>query len=565
MPRVIFALLLLLLLPWLHRGPMAQSPANGENQRTATVSGQVILNGEPLVGVTIHIFPERMLASGDPRKPLQATTNAQGRYRITGIIAGNYNVGILPNEFMIVGATPSNQQRRMLTVSEGEKLEKFDLVLKRGGVITGRVTDTSDRPLARQLIELTRMGDDGKPQPHPFNHPAVKITDEQGYYRITNLPSGHYLISAGMTQSARMSTPIKSNAYYPQTFHPGVHNPAEARVVEVIEGAEATGIDILMVDTIKTYDIKGRVIRAETGEPANGIEIFYSPYLSERGGFAGGRSSAARSNSEGEFFFQGLLPGKYVLSTQIGADREYFIEPVIYEISDSGIDGIEVKLQPGSTISGTVAIDGANDPSVQAKLSQLYIGGFSKEKQLVILPREPAGIKADGSFRIAGLRPGKIFFSLRNDSKAGSFSIKRIEQNGALIPDGLELGPGEHLSDVQVIVVYGNLTLHGEVKVIGGSLPPNIGIYLNLNRKSESEYGNTIGAFVDTRGQFIFQNLSPGDYEIRAICNNYQPGEPPDPALTKLVYNIRQKVSLNNNSQPKITIVIDLSRKESNK
>jgi len=526
------------------------------------VSGQVVLNGEPLVGVMIQISPERMLGSGDARKPHQATTDGQGRYRITGILAGNYNVTILPNEFMITGAPPSNLQRRMLSVSEGEKVEKFDLILKRGGVITGRVTDSGDRPLARQLIELTRIGADGKPQPRPFNHPFVKFTDEQGYYRIFNLPSGNYLVSAGTTLAARMGSPIKSNVYYPQTFHPGVLEPAEARVVEVAEGAETTGIDILMVDPIITYDIKGRVIHAETGESAGGIEIFYSPYR-ENGVIAGARSNSARTNSEGEFFFQGLLPGKYVLSPLIGANSEYFIEPVIHEISDSGIDGIEVKLLRGSSISGMVAIDGANDPSVQAKLSQLYIGGFNKEKQTVILPRAYTRINADGSFRIDGLRPGKIYFSLINDWKAGSFSINRIEQNGALIPNSLEIGPGEHLSNVRVIVGYGNLTLHGEVKMIGGSLPPHIGIYMNLNPINESENRNTMGAFVDTRGQFIFQNLTPGDYEIRAICNNYQPGEPVDRSLSKFIYSIRQKVSISNNS-PKITFVIDLSRKEGN-
>jgi hypothetical protein len=564
MPRVVFALLLLLLLSWLHQASRAQSPVNGENQRTATVSGQVILNGEPLSGVTIRIFPDRMLASGDPRKPLQAITDGQGKYRITGIIAGNYNVGIFPNEFMIIGPPPSSLQQRMLGVSEGEIVEKFDLILKRDGIITGRITDSSDRPLARQLIELTRVGDDGKPQPRPFNHPAVKITDEQGNYHITNLPAGRYLVSSGMTESARFGSPSKSDVYYPQTFYPGVRDPAEALVVVVTEGAEANGIDIRMVDSIKTYYIKGRVIRAETGEPAEGIEIFYYPYREERGGITGGRSNPVRSNSEGEFLFQGLLPGKYALSTQIGGDREYFIESVICEISENGIDGIEVKLQQGSSISGIVAIDGANDPSIQAKLSQLRIGGFSKEKQPVILPREPAGINADGSFRIAGLRPGKIYFSLLNNSKAGSFSIKRIEHNNALIPDGLEIGAGEHLSDVRVIVGYGSLTLHGEVKVIGGSLPPHIGIYLNLNRLSESESGNTLGAFVDARGQFIFQNLAPGDYEIRAIGINSQPGEPVDKSLTKLIYNIKQKISISSNSQPTTTLVIDLSRKEGN-
>ncbi|MBO0797969.1 MAG: hypothetical protein J2P31_04030, partial [Blastocatellia bacterium] len=234
------------------------------------------------------------------------------------------------------------------------------------------------------------------------------------------------------------------------------------------------------------------------------------------------------------------------------------------EITDSGIDGLEVKLQPDSSISGSVVIEGANDPTITAKLSQARIGGFSKNQQPITLPREPAKINADGSFRIAGLQPGKIYLSMsRAAPNTGGFSIKRIERDGAPVQDGIEIGSGEHLSNIRVIVGYGNLTLRGEVKVIGGSLPPHIGIYVNLTRISESELGNTLGAFVDGRGQFIYQNLIPGDYEVRLISLNYQPGEPPDKPLAKLIYNTRQKLSLGSADPPPITLVVDLSRKGS--
>jgi hypothetical protein len=563
MSRAESALLLLLLLLGLHRSPMAQSQVIGVKQRTATVSGRVILDGEPLGGVTIRLFPERMAASGDPRKPLQAITDEQGRYRFTGIIAGSYQISLHPNEFLISGGLPSALQTKMISVLEGEKVEQFDLILRRGGIITGRVIDSSGRPLVRQHIELIRIGDDGKPQPRPFNHAAVKITDEQGVYRITNLPTGLYLVSAGMTQSVRMGTPISRDIYYPQTFYPGVSDPSQARVVEVNEGAETTGIDILIVDVGKTYDIKGRVVRAETGEPAEGIEIYYSRH-SDGGGLVGPRSTGIRSNSEGEFRFQGVLPGKYVLYPQLGAEKEYFCEAVICEISDSELDGVEIKLQQGSSISGNVIIEGANDPAVRAKLSQLRIGSHSKNKQPVIMPREAAGINADGSFRIAGLRPGRSYLYSMRDPRGGGFSILRIEREGALIQDGLEIGSGEHLSNVRIVVGYGSLTLRGEMKVIGGSLPPHIGIYLNLVRLNEFDEGPPLGAFVDARGQFIFQNLIPGDYELRPIATNFQPGEQQDKSLAKIIYNSKQKVSMGANSQPTTTLLIDLSRKEGN-
>jgi len=563
MSRVNFALMLLILISTLHRSPAAQSTAKGEKQRTATVSGQVTLNGEPLGGVTVRLFPDRMSVSGDPRSTHQAVADEQGRYRITGIIAGSYHVSVIPDEFLITGGLPSDLHSKMVSVLEGEKVERFDLVLKRGGIITGRVTDSSGRPLSRQRIELTKIGDDGKPQPHPFNHTDVKMTDEQGVYHIIRAPEGRYLVSAGITQAERMGTPISRDVYYPQTFHPNASDPSQARAVEVSEGAETTGVDILIAEARKTFDIKGRVVRAETGDSAEGIEIFYSQHR-EGGGVVGPRSRGARSNPDGEFLFQGVLPGKYVIYPQIGGEIEYFSEPVICEITDGGIDGVEVKLQQGSSISGNIVIEGANDPAVMAKLSQVSIGGFSKNPQSVILPREGARINADGSFRIAGLRPGRIYFSLGGDPKAGGFSIKRVERNGALAQDGIEIGPGENLSNVRVIVGHGNLTLRGQVKVVGGSLPPHIGIYVNLNRVNESESGSILGAFVDGRGQFMFQNLIPGDYEVRLIGNNFQPGEPRDKSLSKLIYNTKQKVSVGANSQPRVTLVIDLGQKESN-
>jgi hypothetical protein len=563
MYRVNFALLFLILIPALHGDSAAQSTVKSEERQTASVSGRVTLNGESLAGVTVRLFPERMAVSGDPRSPVEAVTDQHGKFRITGIVAGSYQVGVLPNEFLITGGPTSGLQTKMVSVLEGEKVEGFNLVLKRGGIITGRVTDSGGGPLSRQAIQLTRIGDDGKPQPFPFNHPSVRMTDTEGVYRITRLPDGRYLVSAGITETEKMGTHIPRDIYHPQTFHPGVSDPSQARAVEITEGAEITGVDILIAEARKTVDIKGRVVRAETGEPVEGIEIFYS-LQRERSGIVGPRAGHARSNSEGEFIFHSVLPGKYAIYPQIGAEKEYFSEPVIHEITDGGIDGVEVKLTQGSSISGTVVIEETNDPAVKAKLSKVTIGGVSKNQQSPGLPREGSGINADGSFRIAGLRPGRIYFAFGGDPKAGSFAIKRIERDGTLAQDGIDVGPGENLSNVRVIVGHGDLTLRGEVKVISGTLPPHIGIYVNLDRISESESGFHRGDFLDSRGQFMFQNLLPGDYEVRLISNNFQRGEPQDKSLSKLIYNTRQKVFIGPDSHPTITIVIDLSQKDGN-
>ncbi|MBO0797843.1 MAG: carboxypeptidase regulatory-like domain-containing protein, partial [Blastocatellia bacterium] len=274
MPGLHLAFLLFFFTSALPQTHAAQATSKIGKLGMGIVAGQVSLYGEPLSGITVRLVPERMSVSGDPRSQRQAVTDAQGRYRITGVVAGSYYVSLLPDEYIITGPT-ADLQRKMVNISEGEKIEGFDLVLKRGGVITGRVTDSNGRPIIRQPIELTRIGEDGKPQPHLFNHPGMNLTDKQGAYRLTRVPEGRYLVSAGTSLSERMGMLISGNTYYQQTFHPNVSDPSQAPVVEVSEGTEITGIDIFITEARKTFDIKGHVVKAETGEPAEGIEIFY--------------------------------------------------------------------------------------------------------------------------------------------------------------------------------------------------------------------------------------------------------------------------------------------------
>ena len=109
--------------------------------------------------------------------------------------------------------------------------------------------------------------------------------------------------------------------------------------------------------------------------------------------------------------------------------------------------------------------------------------------------------------------------------------------------------------------MYGNLTLRGEVKIVGGNLPPNQWIIANATRLNQSS-PITCGANVDARGQFIFENLLPGEYEVRLVSLRYQPGEPGDKSLSKLISSVRQKISLISANHAPITLVVDLSKKE---
>ncbi|HKX27504.1 MAG TPA: carboxypeptidase regulatory-like domain-containing protein [Blastocatellia bacterium] len=374
--------------------------------------------------------------------------------------------------------------------------------------------------------------------------PLRAVADQQGRYRITATPAGSY------------------------------------------------HADILRAEAMKTYNIKGRVVNAETGNPVEGIEIEYTGGQKESGVLLAS-AQPARSKADGKFQFHDVLPGKYKIYLAKGGTNEYFSEPALCEITDGDVDGVEVKLQPGGSISGQAVIEGATDPlalAALAKSSQILIECVSQDTEGVVFQRKTTRVKADGSFRIAGLQPGRIYLSSAQRLSSGVLWIKRVELGGQgerITREGLELGPGENLSNVRVILSYGRITLRGitlhgitlrgEVKIIGGDLPPHLGIYpyiYRLNKsKSESESGKAQSAFVDARGQFAFSNLIPGEYEIRLGLAVLQPSKLVDPmnnAISKLILNTRQKISIGGDGSGSgtgdatVTITIDLSQKEGN-
>jgi hypothetical protein len=557
-------------IPSLRQNPEAQSQTGGEKQRSATVSGRVILNGKPLSGVRVEFLPERRPVKAGRVEPLQAVADEQGSYHIAGIPEGSYRVKILPDEFLIVVGLPYPVGQKLINVAEGEKVEQFDLVLKRAGVITGRVSDASGRPIAGQEIKLARISDNGERQRSSYNSTSVTMTDEQGVYRIFPIPEGRYLVSAGMTPSMGIGTQAPQDIYYPHTYHPGVSDPSRARVVEVSEGAETAGVDILIAEAMKTYELKGRVVNAETGNPVKGIQISYTGHGKDGGVFWPPPRQETRSNAEGEFQFQGLLPGQYNVYPKFGRASEYFGDPALCEITDGAVDGVEIKLGTGGSVSGTVIIEGANDPlslTARAKQLQIRINSPVKTPQGVANVGVAARVNADGSFRLAPVRPGKArFYTYPSDD---GFWLKRVELDGAIIPDGLEIGPGENLSNVRVIVGYGSLTLRGEVKVIGGDLPPHIQLSVSIHRVNESG-GGAMQSMTDERGRFVFSNLIPGEYEVRISPGYFPPAKPLDDATVRLILNIKQKISIggagsgNESGEATMTLVIDLGRKKGN-
>jgi hypothetical protein len=70
------------------------------------------------------------------------------------------------------------------------------------------------------------------------------------------------------------------------------------------------------------------------------------------------------------------------------------------------------------------------------------------------------------------------------------------------------------------------------------------------------------GGEVDARGQFVIENLAPGEYEVRVTPTFNPDGQQLSPEIRRRFSSAKEKVVLTGANQQPITLVIDLSQKE---
>lgn len=202
------------------------------------------------------------------------------------------------------------------------------------GAVTGQIQTREGQPAAAVRVAAIpapppQSGirpDDGIQYYVPPPPVRVTQTDEQGRYRLANVPPGRYLIAAGLVGLA--------------TYYPGQIDALRASVVTVAGDAPAT-VDIKLVTPLG-----GRVSGRVTPPPAQGsdeIAVMSGVTLSEVAEVALG--------ANGQFAFGRVPPGRYLVSI--------FPTPPGYgsltvDVRDTDVAAIEIKRPTTYAVSGRV-------------------------------------------------------------------------------------------------------------------------------------------------------------------------------------------------------------------
>jgi protocatechuate 3,4-dioxygenase beta subunit len=547
---------------------MAQTAVLKPPAATGSISGRVTVGATAVPGVDVLLKPggspnvaDVMSAGPAPT----ATTDSEGKYKLDGVAAGSYRVMVYAPTLVSEGNNNPFTLGQAVNVKDGEAVENINFTMTRGAVLTGRVTDPEGHPVIAESVRAHKLNADGKRAREGMPEFEMWQTDDRGVYRIYGLEPGRYWLSAGAGAEEammRMAMGGQGEGHFQRTYYPATTEETNARIIEVKAGEEVENLDIRLIpaNKNKTFAVAGRVIEAATGKPVAGVMLGYTGTKTDEPVFGLG---GAATNAAGEFRLEGLKPNSY-RAFVIGLEAsDNYGEPLRFEVSSGDLTGLELKMHKGASISGVAVIEGANDPTLREKLSKVMLSAISlgqerNDGERGFAVEEAFGgngqIAANGTFKLGGVRPGKVQLMANSMMGDRGLQLARTELHGTPVKE-LQVNAGERLSGVRLVFVYGAASIAGTIE-IRGTLPPKVTLMVSAEPESAGgDMAKSIQAQPDARGQFLLEGLVAGTYRLRLMGGRYAPGETP-----LVLPEVEQTVTVSGTGRQTVTLVLDLSK-----
>ena len=488
---------------------------------TAVLRGHVFAadTGLPLRKAQVRIV------AGDLRENRLATKDTEGRYEFKEVRAGRYTISA--NKGSYVGLSYGQQRPtdapKPLQILDNQSVERVDLSLPRGGVITGKIVDEFGEPISDvQIAPQSYQTIQGLRRLTPAGRQTS--TDDMGEFRVFGIPPGQYYLSATWRPQNPMNNEERT-AYAPMYF-PGTDNPAQAQRITVGVGQQVSDI-VMALKPIRATRVSGTATGSD-GRPMTGQIMVMSTT-----GFGFNMSAGGPIRPDGTFSINGIAPGDYTLRAQSFGPAGVG-EMAVVKITATGDDITDLHIVGAkpSTASGRIVTDPGTG-SLPQGLSLMLVPMTPGE---IPMGTQPARIADDGSFELKS-GPGRMRINTMGPGRAGGWTIRAVRLNGTEITDtGIEFKPNEDISGLEVEFTNRLTTISGLVTNARGE---GVKEYSAIAFSQDREKWKIAGRYQsvgrpDQDGRFKISGLAPGDYYIVAL-DKIEPGQTSDPEFLDVI------------------------------
>ncbi|HSE62971.1 MAG TPA: carboxypeptidase regulatory-like domain-containing protein [Thermoanaerobaculia bacterium] len=408
--------------------------------------------GDAIVGAEVFAFAE-----GTSRN---SRTDPEGKFRLEGF-------GAERRVMLNVMAEGYSALQKQITPSP----EEVVLVLATSGTIRGRVEDAATN---RPITDFTASYADARGQLAGAVRVVMGLGEREkafqspdGSFELADVPPGKW----GVRVSA-----------------PG-YRPAEVSGIEIAEGETKEGV---VVALRKGAVISGRVLDARRGTGVANASVAWSegsgasgmgPGMAVLSRLDAGGVTAATTDADGRFRFEGLPAGKITLS----AEHPDFLEASkMVELDDEAT--VDLTLGLGGSISGTVVGKDGRTGIPGAEV-------FLSEEGDDFRGDDSARADASGNFAFEHLKPGRYRVSAR--SSVGATAWKDVVLGESQQQDGvlLEMATGA--------------TIRGTVSGLPAGKVGGIRVFASTKDFSDS-------AVTGDDGRFAFRDVPSGVLRLTA-------------------------------------------------
>ena len=495
--------------------PRSTAPAQPVSANEPTIgilSGSVVNeSGQPLAGVAISVWD-----AGRRGLPRSTTTDAEGNFRVPGLMASLYSVSAFLPAYVREANDPYDP------ASYHRIGDTIRITLTPGGVITGKVTNAEGEPVIGVRVRALMMRNASGEALRVLTLGASEAsTDDRGVYRMFGVLAGTYVVSAG---GIALPEPFRLNPY---ESHVPTYSPSSTRdtasEIAVRTGEETTA-------DIRYRGEPGHVVSGTVKvSAANGGSASLTPV-----GGVFPIAYAFQSPGVRGFAFKGIADGEYEIVGQeiriqssAGADVP-ISEPRRITVKGADVTGIELVPRTPASLSGRIVLDPSKVPACQNKrrpsFAEMLVSLQRPERddqdrvpylRMFAGPMQP---DANGTFTLRNLVPGKYLLEPRFSARywfLHSISVPATPKIDAAA-NWTNVKFGDQLTNFTITLAEGAASIRGNVTTATASgLPVSLAVYLvPAEREKVGDVLRYFVSSVEAKGAFALNNLPPGRYHV---------------------------------------------------